>query len=98
MQFLTGPAAVTAFKKANPTAVEGPPNDYFIVNPTKDHVVLPLTSTAKVELVVINGVPHTTPVAVPQAQLATYAQLETAPFWITVANGNVTLVMEQFVP
>ena len=98
MQYLTGPAAVAAFKKANPSAVEGPPNDYYIVNPTKDHLVVPLPTSAKVELVIINGVPHTTPVAVPQAKLATYAQLTRAPFWITVANGKVTLVMEQFVP
>jgi hypothetical protein len=98
MQYLTGPAAVTAFKHDHPTAVEGPPNDYYIVNPTKDHVVLPLAATAKVELVIVNNVPHTTPVAVPQAKLATYSQLTRAPFWITTKSGTVTSVIEQFVP
>ena len=98
MQYLTGQAAVTAFKRANPTAVEGPPNDYYIVNPTKDHVLLPLAATATVELVIVNNIPHTTPVAVPQAQLATYAELTRAPFWVTTKNGTVTDVMEQFVP
>jgi hypothetical protein len=99
MEFLTGPAATVEYHKANPSAPPGgPDNDYFIVNPTKDHVVMPLDPKAIVQLVIINGVPHTTPVAVPQAKLATYTQLTVAPFWITIERGTVTVVMEQFVP
>lgn len=98
MEFLTGQAATTEFHKANPNATGGPDNDYYIVNPTKDHVVLPLEATALVRLVQVNGVPHTDPLPQTQAQLASYSALTHAPFWITIERGSVTEVIEQFVP
>jgi hypothetical protein len=72
MSFLTGAAAISAFKQANPSAKEGPPNDYYIVNPTKDHDVLPLSPTAVVRLVDVDGGPHTNPVKVAQTKLVGY--------------------------
>jgi hypothetical protein len=98
MEFLTGQAATTEYHKANPNTTGGPDNDYYIVNPTKDHVVLPLEPTAVVRLVQVNGVPHTDPLPQTQAQFANYSALTRAPFWITIERGNVTEVIEQFVP
>ena len=98
MEFLTGQAATTEYHKANPGATGGPPNDYFIVNPTKDHVVLPLEPTAPVQLVLVNGVAQNPPVNATQAELATYSGLARAPFWITIERGQVAAVIEQFVP
>lgn len=98
MEFLTGPAATAAFHQANPGAAEGPPNDYFIVNPNKDHVVMPLASTTRVQLVLVNGTPENPPVDSTLAALSTYSGLGHSPFWITIDHGQVTEVMEQFVP
>jgi hypothetical protein len=96
--FLTGAAAKAAFKHDHPTAQEGPTNDYYIQNPVKDHVVLKLSPNAVVRLVTVNGVPHTTPVAVPESKLPSYQSLTIRPFQITSSSGTVTSVVERFVP
>jgi hypothetical protein len=98
MSFLTGAAAKSAFKQANPGAQEGPPNDYYIVNPTKDYDVLPLSPTAVVRLVDVDGGPHTNPVKVAQSDLVGYRSLTIKPFEISGVNGTVTSVVETFVP
>ena len=70
MSFLTGTAAVNAFKVDHPDAKEGPPNDYYIVNVTKDHNPLPFPATSTVRLVDVGGTNHNPPVTVAQAKLA----------------------------
>jgi hypothetical protein len=96
--FLVGPAAKAAFKHDHPTAQEGPTNDYYIQNPTKDPAELTLAPDAVVRVVTVNGVPHTTPVVVPQSKLAGYQGLRIRPFVITSTNGIVSNVTERFVP
>jgi len=96
--FLTGAKAKAAFKHDHPTAQEGPTNDYYIQNPTKDHVALTLAPDAVVRVVTVNGVPHTTPVVVPQSKLVGYQGLGIRPFVITSTNGIVSNVTERFVP
>ncbi len=98
MAFLTGSGAVSAFKEANPGATEGPPNDYYIENPTKDHIALPLSASAVVKLVHVGGSDHTNPVKVPLSSLVGYQSLTTRPFEITGLNGTITGVTETFVP
>ena len=99
MQFLTGAAAAKAYHKANPHArAGGPPNDYYIVNPKKQNVSLPLATHATVKVVQANGKTYTAPVAVPLATLVSYPALPSHPFWITVTKGKVTAIDEQFVP
>jgi len=98
MAFLTGQAAKDAFKAANPSAKEGPPNDYYIKNTTKDHDVLPLAPNAVVKLVQVAGNSHTTPVKVPQSALVGYQSLTIRPFVITGQDGTVNGVTETFVP
>ena len=97
MQFLTGTAAVAAFKQAHPNA-SGPDNDYYIVNPTKDHAVLNLDPKAEVRLVQVGGKVHNPPVPASLSTLASYAALPDHPFWITIRRGIVTAIDEQFVP
>jgi hypothetical protein len=96
--FLTGAQAKAAFKHDHPTAQEGPTNDYYIQNPTKDHDTLTLAPDAVVRVVTVNGVPHTKPVVVPQSTLAGYQGLTSRPFVITSTNGTVNSVTERFVP
>jgi ABC-type Fe3+-hydroxamate transport system substrate-binding protein len=98
MEFLTGQAAVTAFHKTNPNATGGPDNDYYIENPVKNDVEMPLEADAVVKVVQAGGSVHTNPVAVPQSTLASYPALPDHPFWITIQRGVVTEVDEQFVP
>jgi len=99
MEFLTGSAATAAYHKANPHARPGgPDNDYYIVNPTKDHVVMTLDPNVTVRVVQANGTTNNPPVAVPLTKLISYPSLSLHPFWLTVERGKVTAIDEQFVP
>jgi len=99
MQFLTGPAATAAYHKANPHApAGGPDNDYYIVNPRKDAVVTALSPSAGARVVQTHGTVNNPPVAVPIASLSSYPNLSQHPFWLTLTNGAVSQVDEQFVP
>ena len=99
MQFLTGPAATAAYHKANPKAPPGgPDNDYFIVNPKKDAIITTLSPNAGARVVQANGTVNNPPVAVPIASLSSYPDLSQHPFWVTLKNGVVSEVEEQFVP
>jgi hypothetical protein len=96
--FLTGNAAAAAFRKTNPNATGGPDNDYYIENPTKDDVEMPLEADAVVKVVQAGATVHRDPVDVPERRLASYPALPEHQFWITVQRGVVTEVDEQFVP
>jgi hypothetical protein len=99
MEFLTGSPANAAFRHDNPGAgIDTPPNDYYIVNPTKDRVVMPLTPDAVVLL-------HRTDTGVlpdgkqiTPAALGHLADLQFRPFWITIERGAVSEAEEQYVP
>ena len=97
--FLTGAAAKAAFQHDNPGAKEGPPNDYYIQNPTKDRVELKFPPEAVVQLVhVKESSDQTHAVTVPQARLVGYQGLTLAPFKITSTSGTVLTLTEVFVP
>ena len=99
IQFLTGPAATAAYHKANPKAPPGgPDNDYYIVNAHKDAVITALSPDAGARVVQANGTVNNPPVAVPIASLSSYPSLSQHPFWVTLTNGAVSEVDEQFVP
>ena len=99
MSFLTGAAAKTAFKHDHPTAKEGPPNDYYIVNPTREYLRFPLSPAAVVRLVVGQRRSAHEP-----------GEGRARPIWsgtgrsslgrseISGVNGTVTNVVEIFVP
>ena len=103
VKFLTGAAAVKAYRADHPGSKEGPPNDHYTVVLKKDRAELPLAKKAIVKLVTVNGTAHTEPVAVAQSKLMGYRGITknldaAAPFWITSDGGVVVLVEEQFVP
>ena len=98
MQFLTGPAAAAAYHAANPKTTGPPDNDYYIVNPKKDAVIMSLAADAGARVVQAGGTVHTTPVPVPLSTLQHYPALSQHPFWITFEHGAVGEVDEQFVP
>jgi hypothetical protein len=98
IEFLSGEAAVAEYHKLNPGSAGGVLNDYAIVNSKIDNNVLPLAPNAVLRLVHVRGKDHTKPVKVPLTALVGYKSLSIRPFWITVTNGTVTEVDEQFVP
>jgi len=99
MEFLVGAAATTEYHKENPQAPPGgPPDDYLIVNPTKDKVVLPLDPSFDVELVHIGDTLHNPPVSASLTQLSHESNLQYRPFWVTVERGVATRAEEQFIP
>jgi hypothetical protein len=99
MEFLTGSPANAAYRHDNPGAgIDTPPNDYYIVNPTKDRVVMPLTPDAVVLLHrTTTGILPDGKQITPDA-LGQLADLKFRPFWITIERGEVSEVEEQYVP
>jgi hypothetical protein len=109
VQFLTGEAAVEAYQREHPDEPLGPPNDYYILNENPRLRTLPVDAGAQVRLVRLHdgagadlkpGTWDELPV-----YLADYRgddpndpRLSWSPFWITVKDGQVTAVEEQYVP
>ena len=99
MQYLTGQAAVTAFKHDNPTAVEGPPNDYYIVNPTEGpRVAAACGDGDRRARDREQRSAHDAGCGAAGEARDLLRSSPRAPFWVTTKNGTVTDVMEQFVP
>ena len=99
MEFLIGAAAATEYHKEQPSApAGGPPDDYLIVNPKKDRVVLPMDPSFDVELVHVGNTSHTPPVSVSLAQLGREPNLAFRPFWVTVQRGTAVRAEEQYIP
>jgi hypothetical protein len=109
IEFLTGDAAKKAWQKANPGSGEdGPPNDYFIVNDNPKLRTLPVADPVEVKVVDQQNVNGTASKTINFADATAYFvslkpdqsdhRLSWDPFWITVVNGVVTKIEEQFVP
>jgi hypothetical protein len=106
IEFLTGDAAKKAWQKANPNSgQDGPDNDYFIVNDNPRLRTLPVAATASVN-VLKNGGGSPESYAVSLANLPGYLaqakpddrRLSYNPFWLTIRNGQIVRIDEQFVP
>jgi hypothetical protein len=105
IQFLGGEAAAQAYKKDNPGTTDGPPNDYYVVNESK--TVREASVGQSVEIVILGDDPaeqkEVTLAEVP-AHLAKSTpsepgmQLSTYPYWLTVADGTVNEICQQYVP
>ena len=99
MEFLTGSVANAAYQHDNPgSALKTPPDDYYIVNPTKDHVVLPLAPGAPIRVVRTATAVLTNPATISASALAHLSELKFRPFWITIERGSVSDVEEQYIP
>jgi hypothetical protein len=108
IEFLTGDAAKQAWKKANPGSSEdGPDDDYFIVNDNPKLRTLPVSATVAVSVLQNDG-GSPDPTSISWAALPGYLtkvkpdtsdhQLSYNPFWLTVQNGQIVKIEEQFIP
>jgi hypothetical protein len=109
IDFLTGDAAKKAWKKANPGSSEdGPPNDYFIVNDNPKLRTLPVADPIEFKVVDQQNMDGTANKTITFDGATAYFvsikpdqsdhRLSWDPFWITVANGVVTKIEEQYLP
>lgn len=109
IQFLTGAEAAEIWAMAHPDEPTGPPNDYLIINDNRRLRALPIDDTARVT--VVNTTDATGGIASVKitvedlpAHLARQRPetmdgwLSYTPYWLTVVNGQVTEVEEQFLP
>lgn len=100
IQFFTGDAATKA--AAEDGEESPPPNDYYIRNVNSRLRTLPVRSDAPITVNVLaagSTGSATKDVALTLAELATYfPNSGTAPFWLTVDQGQVTKAAQQFLP
>jgi hypothetical protein len=100
IQFFTGDAATKA--AAEDGEESPPPNDYYIRNVNSRLRTLPVRSDAPITVNVLaagSTGSATKDVSVTLAELATYfPNSGTAPFWLTVDQGQVTKAAQQFLP
>ena len=100
IQFFAGEAATKA--AAEDGQESPPPNDYYIRNVNPRLRTLPVRSGAPITVNVLAAGSTgnaTKDVSVTLAELASYfPNSGTAPFWITVDQGQVTKVAQQFLP
>jgi len=105
IQFLGGEEAAQAYKKDNPGETEGPPNDYYIVNENKALREAPVSKTVGIQVfdddpavrktITLEELPaHLGPSgpSEPSPELSVY------PFWLTVTDGTVNEICQQYVP
>jgi hypothetical protein len=98
IQFLTGDAAIKAASAAGQESP--PPNDYFIVNDNPKLRTLPVAAGAPVTvnaLLAMETGSATKNVSISFGKLA-QLQNQNALFWITVRDGRVTAIAEQYIP
>ena len=100
IQYLTGDAATRA--AAEDGEESPPPNDYYIRNVNSRLRTLPVRSDAPITVNVLAAQStgsSTKDVSVTLDELASYfPNSGTAPFWITVEQGQVTKIAQQFLP
>ena len=100
IQFFTGAAATKA--AAEDGEESPPPNDYYIRNVNSRLRTLPVRSDAPITVNVLAAQStgsSTKDVSVTVDELASYfPNSGTAPFWITVEQGQVTKIAQQFLP
>jgi hypothetical protein len=100
IQFFTGDAAARA--AAEDGQESPPPNDYYIRNVNPRLRTLPVAAGAPITVNVLAAPStgsSTKDVTVTLDKLATYfPNSGTAPFWITVEQGQATRIAQQFLP
>ena len=100
IQFFAGEAATKA--AAEDGQESPPPNDYYIRNVNPRLRTLPVRSDAPITVNVLAAQStgsSTKDVSVTLDELASYfPNSGTAPFWITVEQGQVTKAAQQFLP
>lgn len=106
IQFLTGGTAHDAYVKDHPDDPEGPPNDYYIVDDNPRLRTLPVEPGLEV-IVYWLGSGGASTERIGFDELMDYfatnpapedGRLWFAPFWLTVQDGVVVAMDEQFIP
>jgi len=97
--FLTGEEAIAEYQRRNPGATDGPLNHTLIVNDNPRLRTLPIAPD--VVVVIVAGVVGN-PQATQEISLAQLAAMDLrwdkVIFWVTVTDGKVTKIEEQWVP
>jgi len=100
IQFFTGDAAAKAAAEDNQESP--PPNDYYIRNVNPRLRTLPVRADAPITVNVLAAQATgsaTKDISVTLAKLATYfPNSGTPPFWITVEQGQVAEIAQQYLP
>ncbi len=100
VQILSGQEAIDAFKRDNPDE-SALPSDYYIVNANKKLRTGTITPEATVKLVKLaqdsNADLNDATLEEMDAYLKTVDRLA-VPFWLTVAEGRITAIEEQYLP
>jgi|SRR5579859_1082811 len=108
IDFLTGDAAKTEWKKEHPENPDGPENDYMIVN--NDTTLRTLPVAANAQCVVLSTLGGTDTKTISFAAFPAFLKqqgngmnipppdISLLPFWLTVQHGTVVKIEEQFVP
>ena len=108
IEFLTGEAAKKRWKKEHPENPEGPDNDYMIVNENPKVRTLPVAPDAECKVLPTLGSVDPETISFGELPAALKKQNKEAspeaphisvlPFWLTVKNGSVVELEEQFLP
>ncbi|MGH3656904.1 MAG: hypothetical protein ACRDUA_09610 [Micromonosporaceae bacterium] len=106
VQFLTGDEAKRVYAADHPEDPSGPPNDYYIVNDNPRLRTLPVVPGATVT-VVWSEPGSLDAETISFGELADYFAQDVAPsdpylwydpFWLTVEDGRVVAMEEQYIP
>jgi hypothetical protein len=103
IQYLTGDEAIFAWREDHPND-PGPPNGYYIINDNPQLRRLPVAD--EVAVTVLDWNAGFQPFVVAFADLPTELAARGAPdehlgvnpFWLTVDDGTVTAIEEQYIP
>lgn len=106
IQFLTGADAVAAYAEDHPDDPDGPPNDYYIRNVNPRLRTIPVATDVAVSVIWLeSGGADTENITFDElpSYFATNPDPDSpyewwAPFWLTVRDGQVTVMEEQFIP
>jgi hypothetical protein len=98
VELLFGDAATKEYVKTHPDEPDGPPEGYLLVNDNTKLRTIPLAAQLSVKIVDMNGDPSV-PKSIKLGDLSGHLSNERQaplPYWMTVTNGQVTAIEEQY--
>jgi hypothetical protein len=105
IQFLMGDEATAAYHEDQPDDPAGPPNDYYIVNDNPRLRRLPAAENVEVTVLDRGGGFQRQVIAFADLPARLAADLVPdddriwpSPFWLTVNDGTITAIEEQYIP
>ncbi|MDO7905674.1 hypothetical protein Q5741_04515 [Paenibacillus sp. JX-17] len=111
IQWYEGAAADKAFKENEPdNELDGAPDGYYIVNTAQDHDKIKVAPDAKVLMQIFDHTGKVEDVDVKWNEVISLAQFEAAyhktavldlsqfPYHLTIENGVVTEIVQQYIP